>query len=465
MPAPALSSGFTWACSQCENHPMTPEPYSSAKSGPLKGRIQVPGDKSLSHRALIFGALAVGETRIEGLLEGDDVLATAAALRALGAEVERGADGTWHVWGRGVGGFHTPSGILDLGNSGTGARLLMGVVAQQPLRAIFAGDASLQSRPMGRVIRPLARMGMVFDASEGGRLPLGLAAPARLRPITYRLPEPSAQVKSAILLAGLAAPGVTTVIEPHATRDHTERMARAFGADIDVSEQNGERVIRVTGQVELAPTRVAVSADPSSAAFPVVAALVCEGSELEIPGVLMNPTRTGLYATLREMGAAISFENERDVAGELVADIKVSSSALKGVDVPGSRAPSMIDEYPVLAVAAAYAAGTTTMGGLGELRVKESDRLAAIVAGLKQIGVKVQEGEDSLTIKGCDGQIPGGGTVATHLDHRIAMGFLVAGLGAKERVKIDDGAMIATSFPSFLDLMTGLGARMQRANR
>ncbi len=444
---------------------MTSQPLSSRKCGPLKGTLKVPGDKSLSHRALIFGALAVGETCIEGLLEGEDVLATAAALRALGAEVERSSDGVWHVWGRGIGGLRAPDGVLDLGNSGTGARLLMGVVAQQPIRAVFAGDGSLQSRPMGRIFGPLSQMGVSVVAAEGDQLPATLTGPERLRPISYELPKPSAQIKSAVLLAGLAAPGITEVIEPEVTRDHTERMARAFGAEVEVSQQDGKRHIRLTGQPELVATSVTVAADPSSAAFPAVAALISQGSELVISGVMTNLTRTGLYDTLLEMGADLSFANEAEVAGETVADLVVKSSILKGVEVPADRAPSMIDEYPVLAVAAAYASGTTVMRGLAELRVKESDRLSAIAEGLKTIGVNVTETEDSLTVEGTGGEVPGGGTIATHMDHRIAMAFLVAGTAAKSAVKVDDGSFIETSFPGFTDLMNGLGAHMERVNR
>jgi len=408
--------------------------------------------------------MAVGETTVRGLLEGEDVMATANALRTLGAEITRSEDGVWHIWGRGVGGFQEPSSVLDLGNSGTGARLLMGLAAQQPLSALFAGDASLQSRPMRRIITPLEQMGVHVAAREGGQLPLTLTAPERLRPIRYELPVPSAQVKSAVLLAGLAAPGTTSVVEREATRDHTERMARAFGAEIEVSIEDGASVIRLTGQRELVPTEVTVSGDPSSAAFPVVAALITPGSDIVVPRVLMNPTRTGLFETLGEMGADIVYENKRDVGGEPVADIHVRASALKGVEVPPERAPSMIDEYPVLAVAAAFADGVTAMGGLAELRVKESDRLAAVAAGLSAIGVKAAETEDSLTVTGCAGTVPGGGTVATQMDHRIAMAFLVAGLAAKSPVKVDDGAMIATSFPGFQDLMAKLGAHIERAN-
>ena len=443
---------------------MTAEPLIAKSAGPLRGRIRVPGDKSLSHRALIFGAMAVGETTVRGLLEGEDVMATASALRALGAEITRSEDDVWHIWGRGVGGFQEPSRVLDLGNSGTGARLLMGLAAQQPLSAVFAGDASLQSRPMGRIITPLKQMGVHIAAREGGQLPLTLTGPERLRPIRYELPVPSAQVKSAVLIAGLAAPGITSVVEREATRDHTERMARAFGAEIEVSVEDGASVIRLTGQRELVPAQVTVSGDPSSAAFPVVAALITPGSDLMVPSVLMNPTRTGLFVTLKEMGGDLTFANEREVAGEPVADIRVRASSLTGVDVPPQRAPSMIDEYPALAIAAAYANGVTTMGGLTELRVKESDRLAAVAAGLAAIGVKADEAEDSLTVTGCAGVVSGGGTVVTHMDHRIAMAFLVAGLATKSPVKVDDGAMIATSFPGFQDLMTGLGAHIERAN-
>lgn len=443
---------------------MTAQPLTARKTGPLKGTATVPGDKSQSHRALIFGALSVGETRVEGLLEGADVLATGAALRALGAHVERTGAGAWAVQGVGVGGFSEPAEPLDLGNSGTGARLLMGVIAQQPIRAVMTGDASLRSRPMNRVFDPLRQMGLSVSAREGGRLPASLEGPQRLIPLTYELPVPSAQVKSAVLLAGLAAPGITTVIEPEPTRDHTERMARAFGAKIDVTEEGGRRVIRLTGQPELTPTPVQVAADPSSAAFPLVAALLCEGSDVLVEGVLQNETRTGLFTTLQEMGAALKLTNIRDVAGEPVADMRAQFSTLKGVEVPPERAPSMIDEYPVLAVAAAFAEGATTMRGLAELRVKESDRLSAIADGLRQIGVKVEEGEDWLTVHGTGGAVPGGGVIETRHDHRIAMSFLVAGLAAQNKVKVDDGTMIATSFPTFTELMAGLGAAVEHPN-
>ncbi len=443
---------------------MTAEPLIARKGAPLKGEARVPGDKSISHRALIFGAMAVGETQISGLLEGEDVLATAAVLRALGADVERLGEGTWRVRGRGVSGFREPAGALDFGNSGTGARLLMGMLAQQPLRATLIGDSSLQSRPMGRVMGPLSDMGVEFAAAEGGRLPLTLTSPDRPRPITYELPTPSAQVKSAILLAGLAAPGTTQVIEPLATRDHTERMARAFGADISVEETSNGRVISVTGHAELLPTEVVVPSDPSSAAFPVVAGLIVPGSDVLVPGVLINETRAGLFTTLKEMGADITFENTRDVAGEEIADIRAKASTLEGVSVPASRAPSMIDEYPVLSIAAAYANGETVMNGVGELRVKESDRLAAVAAGLRAVGADVDEADETLTVRG-KGGLKGGGKVATHLDHRIAMSFLVGGMAAETPVTVDDGAMIATSLPTFVDLMNGLGAKVERANR
>ncbi len=443
---------------------MTVLSLTARKTGPLQGTAAVPGDKSQSHRALIFGAMTVGETRIDGLLESADVAATANALRALGARVERRGEGAWSVWGRGISGFAAPDAPLDLGNSGTGARLLMGLIAQQPILAVMTGDASLRSRPMSRVFRPLAHMGLRVTAREDNFLPASLEGPARLLSAHYELPVPSAQVKSAILLAGLGAPGITTVIEPEATRDHTERMARAFGAHLDVAEEGPRRVIRLTGQPELTPCNVQVAADPSSAAFPLVAALLCDGSDLTLPGVMQNVTRTGLFTSLAEMGANISFENKRDVAGEPVADMRVTSSALKGIDVPAHRAPSMIDEYPVLAVAAAFAEGPTILRGLGELRVKESDRLSAISDGLRAIGVAVTETDDSLRIEGRGGDVTGDATVAAHDDHRIAMAFLVAGLATKSRVQIDDARMIATSFPTFVALMTGLGASIERAN-
>jgi len=420
----------------------------------------VPGDKSISHRALILGALAVGRTRIEGLLEGEDVLRTAAAVRALGAEAERGADGVWTVTGVGVGGFAEPGDVLDFGNSGTGIRLMLGALASSPLTAVFTGDASLRRRPMGRVARPLERMGARILARDGDRLPLTLVGATDPLPISYTLPVPSAQVKSAVLLAGLNAPGETTVIEPLATRDHTERMLRHFGAAVRVEPlgTSGRRVTLI-GQPELKPAPVAVPADPSSAAFPLVAALIVPQSDIVIERLMINPLRTGLITTLAEMGAAIAFDNRHQNGGEEVADMRVRASALTGVDVPPERAPSMIDEYPVLAVAAAFAAGTTRMRGLKELRVKESDRLAATAAGLRACGVDCAIEGDDLIVHG-RGRAAGGGTVETHMDHRIAMAFLVMGLASDQPVRVDDTAFIATSFPDFAGTMRRLGAEL-----
>lgn len=438
-------------------------PATARRSGPLKGRVRVPGDKSISHRALILGLLSVGETRIEGLLEGEDVLATGRACAALGAEVERVGEGAWRVRGVGIGGLKAPSEPLDFGNAGTGSRLMMGVVGGHPITATFDGDASLRSRPMRRILDPLALMGVtVVSSAEGGRLPLTLRGPEVALPVSYESPVPSAQVKSAVLLAALNAPGETTVIEREATRDHTERMLRAFGADVSV-EPHGEhgRIIRLVGQPELTPAAISVPADPSSAAFPLVAAVITPGSDVVLEGVMMNPLRTGLIATLLEMGADVRVENARAEGGEDVADLRVRGGALKGVDVPAARAPTMIDEYPVLAVAASYAEGETRMRGLHELTVKESDRLAAVHAGLVACGVEARiEGEDLIVIG--RGTVPGGGeAVKTHLDHRIAMSFLVMGLNAEKPVAIDDAAMIQTSFPIFVDLMRGLGADIE----
>jgi len=418
----------------------------------------VPGDKSISHRALILGALAVGRTRIEGLLEGDDVLRTAAAVRALGASAERGRDGAWTVDGVGVGGFAEPGDVLDFGNSGTGIRLMLGALASTPLTAVFTGDASLRRRPMGRVARPLERMGARILARDGDRLPLTLVGASDPLPISYTLPVPSAQVKSAVLLAGLNAPGETRVIEPLATRDHTERMLRHFGATVLTTSSNGGREIRLTGEVELKANDLVVPGDPSSAAFPIAAALIVPGSEIEIAGVSMNELRTGLLITLGEMGARIERVNARLAGGEEVADLVVRASALKGVEVPAERAPSMIDEYPVLAVAAAFAEGRTVMRGLGELRVKESDRLAAVAEGLAACGVAVEIEGDTLTVEGLGGRPRGNATIAARLDHRIAMAFLVMGLAAERPVSIDDAETINTSFPGFVRLMNGLGA-------
>lgn len=426
----------------------------------LAGSLRVPGDKSISHRALMLAALAVGESHIDGLLEGEDVMRTAAVLRALGAAISRDDAGRWHVWGRGVGGLGEPDRVLDLGNSGTGVRLLMGILAAHPMTATLTGDASLIGRPMARVAEPLALMGARIAARDGGRLPLVITGSDQLRPVSYRVPVPSAQVKSAILLAGLGAPGVTEVIESAPTRDHSERLLSHFGATVEVSEEpGGGRRVRLTGQPELAAQEVAVPGDPSSAAFPLVAALITRGSALVLPGVGLNPLRTGLFETLKEMGAQIAIENARQESGEPVGDLHVASSALAGVEVPAARAPSMIDEYPILAMAAACARGTTVMRGLGELRVKESDRLAVVARGLAACGVVVEEGPDSLTVHGTGAAPRGGGVIASELDHRIAMSFLALGLASERPVTIDDVAPIETSFPGFTTALAGLGAR------
>ncbi len=438
------------------------KPLNSGRAAALTGAARVPGDKSISHRALMFGALAVGESVVEGLLEGDDVLRTAAAMRALGAEVERLGDGRWRLRGRGVGGLREPAEVLDMGNSGTGARLLMGLVATHPFTTFFTGDASLRSRPMKRVADPLSRMGARFVTRDGGRLPAAVIGTDRPLPLTYELPVASAQVKSAVLLAGLNTPGETTVIEREPTRDHTELMLRAFGAAVRVEDlEDGGRAVTVTGFPELAGRDVVVPADPSSAAFPAVAALLVPGSRIVLQGVGMNPLRTGLYLTLREMGAAITFDNVRHEGGEEVADLIVEASALRGVEVPATRAPSMIDEYPILAVAAACAAGATRMTGLAELRVKESDRLGAMARGLAACGVKVEETEDTLTVHGVGVPPKGGATIAVDLDHRIAMSFLVLGMASEEPVAVDDAESIDTSFPGFAELMNGLGAAIR----
>jgi len=421
----------------------------------------VPGDKSISHRALILGALAVGTTRISGLLEGEDVLNTAQAMRVLGARVERTGVGTWSVDGVGVAGFAQPAATLDFGNSGTGCRLVMGAVAGCSITATFDGDASLRKRPMRRILDPVALMGArVMTAAEGGRLPIALAGARDPLPIVYRTPVPSAQIKSAVLLAALAAPGTTVVIEAEASRDHTELMLRHFGAAV-VSEPEGAhgRKISLTGQPELVPAAVAVPADPSSAAFPMVAALIVPGSDVFLPDVMTNPLRTGLIATLREMGAAIEEDEIRHDGGEAMAGFRVRHSALRGVEVPAERAPAMIDEYPILAVAAACAEGTTVMRGLKELRVKESDRLAATADLLRVNGIEVEISGDDLAVRG-HGRPRGGGVVATHMDHRIAMAALVLGLAADQPVQVDDAGFIATSFPGFADLMRGLGGEI-----
>lgn len=428
-------------------------PLVSARCGALSGDVLVPGDKSISHRALILGALAVGETVIEGLLEAEDVMATAGALRALGADVVRDADGPWRVQGVGIGGLSEPETALDMGNAGTAARLLMGVVAGHPITAFFVGDASLSRRPMARVIAPLEKMGATFVARSGNRLPLALIGAESPLPIKYAVPVPSAQVKSAVLLAGLSAPGETTITEAAPTRDHTERMLRYFGAEIAVGE-----AITLRGQPELSAKALSVPGDISSAAFPLCAALMVEGSAVKLKNVGLNPLRTGLLETLREMGGQIAESNAREHCGEPVADLQVRAGALRGVAVPAERAPSMIDEYPVLACLAACAEGETRLRGLAELRVKESDRLDAIARGLEAAGVAVVEHEDGLDIQGCAGAPPGGGRVKTHMDHRIAMSFLLLGMATKKSMSVDDGAAIATSFPEFLSLMNGLGA-------
>jgi len=434
-------------------------PLTARQGGPLQGRARVPGDKSISHRALILAALTVGETNISGLLEGDDVLHTADAMRALGARVERTGEGAWRVHGVGVGGFAQPAGVLDFGNSGTGVRLAIGAVAGSPVRATFSGDDSLRGRPMRRVLDPLERMGArVVEAADDGRLPLTLQGAGDPVPIVYEPPVASAQLKSAVLLAGLAAPGETTVIEAEATRDHTERLLKHFGAKL-TSKPHGDhgRRIVLQGQPELEPAPVIVPTDPSSAAFPLVAALITPGSELILEAVMANPLRTGLLTTLREMGASIEAVEERNDGGEDVADLRVRTSALKGVDVPPERAPSMIDEYPILAVAASFAEGVTRMRGLKELRVKESDRLAATAEMLRSNGVAVEIENDDLIVQG-KGRPAGGGEVKTQMDHRIAMSALVMGLACENAMRIDDSAFIATSFPGFVELMRSLGA-------
>jgi 3-phosphoshikimate 1-carboxyvinyltransferase len=437
------------------------QPTISKAASNLKGTLRVPGDKSMSHRALMFGAIAKGETVVEGLLEAEDVVNTGKAMAALGASVHKGEDGKWRIGGVGIKGLHSPRTPLDFGNSGTGVRLAMGLMCTTPMVARCIGDASLSKRPMGRVTDPLTLFGARFDASDGKRLPLTLHGAPKPKAITYTLPMASAQVKSAVLLAGINAMGTTTVIEPVATRDHTEKMLKAFGAKIATVEKDGARHISITGGVELKAQKISVPGDPSSAAFPMVAALITTGSNILIENIMLNPTRTGLITTLQEMGADISIENRRTAGGEDVGDLRVKSSKLKGVTVPADRAPSMIDEYPILAVAASFAAGTTRMNGLEELRVKESDRLAAVEAGLKANGVKTQSGPDWLEVHG--GGAPGGGTVVTHMDHRIAMSFLVMGLASRIHTTVDDASFIATSFPGFADLLNGLGAKIASA--
>ncbi|RIV89083.1 3-phosphoshikimate 1-carboxyvinyltransferase [Aurantiacibacter zhengii] len=439
------------------SHSNPPSPKRFERPGPLTGRIRVPGDKSISHRSIMLGALAVGETRVTGLLEGEDVLATAAAMRAMGAQVERGEDGTWRINGVGVGSLLQPQQALDMGNSGTSTRLLMGLVASHPITAMFTGDASLSKRPMGRVIEPLSQMGASFEASPGGRLPLMLRGISPAVPITYRLPVASAQVKSAVLLAGLNTAGTTTVIEPVPTRDHSERMLRGFGASLEVSEENGERVIAIQGEAELKPQGIVVPGDPSSAAFFVVAALLVPGSDLVIENVGLNPTRAALFDVLRDMGGNIEELDRREIGGEPVADLRVRHSALSGVEVDPAVVPAMVDEFPVLFVAASFAQGTTTTTGLEELRVKESDRITAMAEALTLAGARVEEREDGLVIHGTGGDpLPGtpeDAEVTTHLDHRIAMAMAVAGLASHNGVTVDDTAPIATSFPTFETLL------------
>lgn len=445
----------------------SPRPFCARPAaGPLQGRAAVPGDKSISHRALIFGAMSVGETTVTGLLEGEDVLRTAAAMRAMGAEVERLGEGHWRVWGVGVGGLSEPEDVLDMGNAGTGARLVMGLVASHDLTAVFTGDASLRRRPMGRVVEPLSRIGARFVGRSGGRLPLAVIGSAAPLPIEYTLPLASAQVKSAVLLAGLNTPGITTVIEPEPTRDHTENLLRHFGAEVSVeATKDGGRIVRLVGQPEFRPSSIVVPGDPSSAAFPMVAASIVPGSEVSIANVGLNPLRTGLFTTLQEMGADLTFANRRDEGGEPVADIVVKHAALKGVTVPPERAPSMIDEYPILFAAAACADGDTVVRGAEELRVKESDRLALMARGLKACGVDLDEFEDGLVIRGKGRPPKGGANIATELDHRIAMSFLVLGMAAQDGIVIDDARVMDTSFPGFVPLMQSLGAQLEPYDR
>ena len=449
---------------RCQKPRAMPTPKSFSQSGPLNGTVRVPGDKSISHRALMLSALAIGESVIEGLLEGEDVHATAAAMRAMGANVQRGSDGIWRVHGVGVGGLLQPDTALDMGNSGTSTRLLMGLVASHAITATFIGDASLSKRPMGRVSDPLSLMGASFTASPGGRLPMMVRGACPAVPIRYTLPMASAQVKSAVLLAGLNTPGITRVIEPVPTRDHSERMLKGFGADLWVeTDSAGVRTISIRGEVDLKPQHIIVPAAPSSAAFPIVAALVTPGSEVTVINVGMNPTRAGLFDVLVQMGADLTFSNRREVGREPVADITARHSALHGIDVPPEVAPSMIDEFPILFVAAAMADGITRTSGLDELRVKESDRLALMANGLTKIGVRVEEQEDGLTIYGNGGEPLGGGStpprIEAALDHRIAMSFAVAGLVTRGGLAVDDMSPVATSFPGFEAMLAELGAR------
>ncbi len=441
-----------------------PIPMTARKGGALRGTAHVPGDKSISHRSLILGALSVGETKITGLLEGQDVLDTGRAMASFGAEVINHGEGNWSVHGVGVGGFAEPDHVIDCGNSGTGVRLIMGAMATTPIRATFTGDASLNGRPMGRVTDPLALFGAQAVGREGGRLPMTIIGADEPIPVRYTVPVPSAQVKSAVLLAGLNAPGHTVVIEQEVTRDHTERMLSGFGADLSVKQTEEGRVITLIGQPELTPQSITVPRDPSSAAFPVCAALISEGSDVLVPNIGLNPTRAGLFITLQEMGADLTFENEREEGGEPVADLRAKFSPdMRGIEVPPERAASMIDEYPILSVVAANATGKTVMLGVKELRVKESDRIDAMARGLEACGVTIEETEDSMTVHGLGPSgVPGGATAQARLDHRIAMSFLCAGFAAQKPISIDDGGPIATSFPIFEELMTGLGATLTR---
>ncbi len=437
-----------------------PRPLTAHPGTVLTGTAEVPGDKSVSHRSLILGALSVGETRVTGLLEGQDVLDTAAAMRAFGAEVTRDGPGAWRVHGVGVGGFGEPEDVIDCGNSGTGVRLTIGAMATTPIAATFTGDASLRGRPMGRISDPLALFGARFHGRAGGRLPMTVEGAAAPVPVRYTLPVASAQVKSAVLLAGLNAPGETVVVEPVATRDHTERMLAGFGAEVAVEDQPEGRVITLKGQPDLAPQTLLVPRDPSSAAFPVVAALMVPGSEVRVPGIGLNPTRAGLYTTLQEMGADLTLENPREEGGEPVADLVARGSNLRGIEVPPDRAASMIDEYPILAALSSLAEGRTVMRGVAELRVKESDRIDAMARGLEACGVGIEEDRDTLVVQGCGpGGVAGGAVVESRLDHRIAMAFLCLGLAAKAPITVDDAGPIATSFPSFQPLMEALGGR------
>lgn len=443
----------------------TPIPMTARKSSALKGIAQIPGDKSVSHRSFILGALTVGETHVTGLLEGQDVLDTGKAMAAFGADVQRLGEGEWIINGVGVGGFAEPEDVIDCGNAGTGVRLIMGAMATSPITATFTGDASLRSRPMGRILDPLALFGAQWVGRAKGMLPLTLVGARSPMPARYVSPVPSAQVKSAVLLAGLNAPGETVLIEREKTRDHSERMLRGFGAQIETVETAEGFEITLQGQPELKPQTIAVPRDPSSAAFPVAAALLVEGSEILLPNIGLNPTRAGLFTTLLEMGADITYENEREEGGEPVADLRVRASQLRGIEVPPERAPSMIDEYPILSALAAFASGKTVMRGVKELRVKECDRIDAMARGLEAMGVKIEEGEDFLIVHGQDGDVAGGITTQTHFDHRIAMSFLCMGLATAKPVSIDDAGAIATSFPIFEELMTGLGAQIGKDDR